>query len=309
MATNVLSATTDASFIPTIISQEALGRFAAYMNISKTVSRDFDWSTASYGDTIQVAKRGAVVANAKTPGNTVVPQNPTATNVQVKLNQHYEATFIIDDVDKVLVNQDVQQGYGEDGAIALAEQIEQTLLNLWSSVTNTIDLITTTDATVDTSLLNLRKAFVNNKVPRIEQKYVQVDASVTNLLLSKDKYSRYDATGQLGKQIVDDPTNPFLKIYGLNFFESQLVATTGSPVAYHNIAYTKNAFILASRLLPSVPNGFGAVSAVVNDDDIGLGLRGTMSYDPKLQAFQLTLDVLFGASVLDQRRVTLLESF
>jgi hypothetical protein len=309
MASAVLSATTDASFIPTIISQEALGRFASYMNISRTVSRDFDWATAQFGDTIQVAKRGAVVANAKSPGNQVVPQNPSATNVQVKLNQHYEATFIIDDVDKVLVNQDVQAGYGEDGAIALAEQVESTLLGLWSSVTSVIDLITTNATTIDTSLLNLRKYFVNQKVPRVEKKFVQVDPSVVNTLLGQDKYSRYDATGQLGKMVVDNPSDPFLQIYGLNLFESQLIATTGSPVAYHNVAYSKNAFILASRSLPSVPNGFGAVSAVVNDDDIGMGLRGTMSYDPKLQGFQLTLDILFGASVLDQRRVTLFESF
>jgi len=322
MAQNVFDTNTNAVFIPTIIAQKALGRFPAFMNLAKTVSRDFDWTPATQGQTIQVAKRGALVANDKTSGNVFTLQNPTGTNISVVLNKHKEVTFALDDVAKVVQNQDTQAGYAEDGAIALAESVEVAIAALYPSVNSVIDLITTTDATVDTSILNVRKYFSNQKVPMAEQRYAYVDPSVTNLILSKDKYTRYDALGNAlsmsqqmaanggaGTSTVPIMSGRLTRIYGIDFFESQNVQTSGSPVAYHNLVYTKNAFILASRPLADVPTGYGVVSDVVQDADVQMGLRALMHYDGDLGAFKMTLDLLFGVAVLDQRRATLLESF
>lgn len=317
MGQNVFDNTTNASFIPTIIAQKALGRFASYMNLAKTVARDFDYTPAQIGQVIQVAKRGTLVANDKTSGNVFTLQNPTATNVQVTLNKHKEVTFALDDVTKVIQNQDTQEGYADDAAIALAESVEVAIASLYPSVSAVTDLIVTSAATIDTSLLNIRKYFSNQKVPMLEQRYAYVDPSVINTLLNQDKYSRYDALGQfLGNTNGQAPaggspiqTGKLLRIYGIDIFESQNVQTSGSPVAYHNLVYTKNAFILASRPLADVPTGYGVVSSVINDPDINMGLRALMHYDGDLGAFKLTLDCLFGVQVLDQRRCTLLESF
>lgn len=323
MAQNVFDTTTNASFIPTIIAQKALGRFASYMNLAKTVSRDFDWTPATVGQVIQVAKRGALVANDKTSGNVFTLQNPSATNVQVTLNKHKEVTFALDGVAKVVQNQDTQEGYAEDAAIALAESVEQAIASLYPSVNSVIDLITTSAATIDTSLLNVRKYFSNQKVPLLEQRYAYVDPSVVNTILNQDKYSRYDALGNAIVQVAQNmqsgsgnmpdtvpvQSGRLTRIYGIDFFESQNVQTSGSPVAFHNLVYTKNAFILAARPLADVPQGYGAITAVINDPDINLGIRSIMHYDADLDAFKLTLDMLFGVQVLDQRRCTLLESF
>lgn len=323
MGQAVFDTTTNASFIPTIIAQKALGRFASYMNLAKTVARDFEYTPAKEGQTIQVAKRGTLVANDKTSGNVFTLQNPTATNVQVVLNKHKEVTFAIDDVAKVVQNQDTQEGYAEDATIALAESIESEIAKLYPSVNSVIDLITTTAATIDTSLLNVRKYFSSQKVPLLEQRYAYIDSSVVNTLLNQDKYSRYDALGNAIVQIsqnaasgsgtmpstVPVQSGRLTRIYGIDFFESQNVQTSGSPVAYHNLVYTKNAFILAVRPLADVPDGFGVKSVVLNDPDVNVGLRGLFHYDGDLGAFKLTLDVLFGTTVLDQRRCTLLESF
>lgn len=322
MAQLVFDTTQNAVFIPTIIAQKALGRFASFMNLAKTVARDFDWTPATQGQTIQVAKRGTLVANDKTSGNVFTLQNPAATNISVTLNKHKEVTFALDDVTKVVQNQDTQEGYAEDGAIALAESVEQAIAALYPSVNSVIDLIVTNASTIDTSLLNVRKYFANQKVPMLEPRFAYVDPSVINTLLNQDKYSRYDALGQflnqyanqqpdvagsaLGSPIVE---GKLLRIYGIDIFESQNVQTSGSPVAYHNLVYTRNAFILASRPLADVPTGYGAVSAVIQNEDIQMGLRSLMHYDADLGAFKLTLDILFGVSVLDQRRVTLFESF
>jgi len=302
---NVLNNTTNAQMIPTIIAQKALAKFGSYMNLAKTVARDFEFTAAKEGAVLSIPKRGTLTANDKVAGSEFTPQNPTATNVTVTLDKHKEVTIILDDVTAVLENQNSLEGYAEDAAIALAESVETALSALHPSLTNTVTFDATSDATKDASILGVRKFFSDQKVPKLEQKYAYVDSTVINELLEVDKFARADALGKAG--VIED--GALLNIYGINFFESQNVGMSGSPVAYHNMVYTKNAFILASRPLPDVPAGYGAVSVVINDPNINLGIRVVSSYDAKLGGMQITLDLLFGVAILDQRRVVELESF
>jgi len=304
MSESVLNNTTNADFIPTIIAQKCLQRLPAYLNLARTVSRDSDWVTAKVGETIQVPKTGSVVASTKTAGEVFTKQNPTATNVEVKLDTHKEVTFTIDDVTKVLENQDSQNRYAEDGAIALAEVIESALLNLHSTLTYTKTWVRTADSDVIASMLAIRKHFTDRKVPKTEPKYLYVDSTVYNDLLGSALFSRYDARGN-GDAITSGKA---LNAYGMEVFESQLVPTSGSPVAYHNIAYSRNGLVLATRPLPA-PQGFGGSYALVNDPATGVALRSLFWYNADLGAHQLTLDVLYGVAVLDQNRVCEVESF
>lgn len=303
MTENVLNNTTNAVFIPTIVAQEALGRLKSYLNVARRVSRDSDYTTASFGQTIQVPVRGTVSANDKTAGNVFTKQNPTATNVEVTLNKHKEVTFTIDDVTKVLENQNVINGYGEDGAIAIAEAIESDIFALHPSISSTVTFDDASATSVDTSMLNIRKWFTDQKVPMTEQKFMVVGPTVYNDLLSTDKFSRYDARGN-GEQITN---GRLLNAYGFEIFESQLVPTSGSPVAYHNLAFTRNGLVLASRPLPR-PEGFGGRYAVINDADLGLSMRTLFWYNADIGAHQLTIDVLYGTAILDSRRVLEVES-
>ncbi len=304
MAESVLNTTTNAVFIPTIIAQKCLQRLPAYLNLARTVSKDSDWAVANVGDKIQVPKTGAVSANTKVAGVAFTKQNPTATNVEVALDTHKEVTFTIDDVTKVFDNQDVQARYAEDGAIALAEVIETALLNLHSSLTYTTTWVRTADTDVIASMLKARKHFTDRKVPKSEPKYLYVDSTVYNDLLGSDRFSRYDARGN-GEAITSGNA---LKAYGFEIFESQLIPTSGSPVAYHNLAYSRNGLVLATRPLPA-PQGFGGSYAKVNDPSTGIALRSLFWYNADLGAHQLTLDVLYGVAVLDQNRVLEVESF
>lgn len=305
MAENVLNNTTNAVFIPTIIAQKCLQRFPAYLSLAKNVARDTDYATASFGETIQVPKLGAVVANDKVAGVNFTKQNPTGTNTSVVLNKHKEVTITIDDVTKVLENQDTQMKYANDGAIALAEAVESAILALHPSIQNTITWDRTSQATIDSTMLKIRKFFTDQKVPRLEQRYFYSDGTVFNDLLSVDKYVRQDARGANGAI----ENGQVVKTYGIESWESQLVPLTGSPGAYHNLAYTKDAFILASRALPTPIQGAGVLGGTITDTDIGLSLRTLFWYNGDLGAHQLTLDLLFGVNILDQRRVVEVESF
>jgi hypothetical protein len=303
MPENVLNNTTNAVYIPTIIAQKTLQRMKSYLNVARTVSKNTDWTTATVGTVLSIPKTGAVSANDKAAGVNYTKQNPTGTNTTVTLNKQKEVTFTIDDVTSVVQNQDTQMRYGEDGAIALAEAIETDLLALHASMQNTITWNRTSATTIDASMLAIRKFFTDQKVPQLEQRYLYVDPTIFNDLLGTDKYSRYDARGT-GESITDGQV---IKTYGLEIRESQLIPTTGSPVAYHNIAYTRNGLILASRPLPK-PVGFGGNYSVINDPDLGISLRTLFWYNADLGAHQLTMDVLYGVNVLDQRRIVEVES-
>lgn len=304
MTENVLNNTTNANVIATIIGNKVLQRLPSYLSLAKTVARDSDYTPSKVGATIQIAKTGAVSANDKTAGSNFTKQNPTATATTVTLNKHKEVTFTIDDVTKVLESVDTQNAYAQDGAIALAESIESTIAALHPSITTTITWDRTSSATIDTSLLLLRKFFTDQKVPKTEQRYLYVDSTVFNDLLKQQKYT--DQSWRGNNNTVAD--GQMIRTYGFDISESQLIEVTGSPVAYHNLAYTRDAFVLASRPLPA-PQGFGGSYSVLNDPSVGVALRTLFWYNADLGAHQLTIDTLFGANVLDTRRVVELESF
>lgn len=296
--------TTNAAFIPTIIAQKALGYFSANMNLAKTVSTNWDWTTATEGATIQVPKRGSLVVNQKASNSNVTVQNPTASNVSVTLNKHPEVTFGIDDVTRVLENQNTLTGYAEDAAKVLAESIESVVAANYASLSNpAIVFDTTSDATVLASIRKLRKYFTDQKVSAMEIRNVMSSSDLYNALLSVASITQAQNIATATSN-TPNVSGQMLPVYGLNFWESQLVPQTGTTpsITAHNIAYTKDAFVLASRPLPAVPAGTGAISEVVADENTGLGLRVVTSYNPNQLATQITLDCLLGSSVIDTRR-------
>lgn len=306
MTENVLNKTTNAEYIPTILAQKSLATFANYMNLAKTVARDFELVSASEGDTIKVQKRGVLTANAKTAGNEVTPQNPTATSVPVTLDKHYEVTIQIDDVAKVMENQDTLQGYAEDAAIVLAETVEDALAKLYSSVPigQVVSFDPTSATTMEQSFLTAREKLIMLKVPKMEQKFGYLHPTLVTKLLTIDRFTRQDTIGS--NNAISE--GRVARVAGIDNFESQMVVGTGSPAQYHNLIYARNAFVLAGRPLPSVGNALGVQQKTIIDPNINFGLRVTSSYNAKLLAMAVTLDVLFGVALLDNRLVVELRS-
>lgn len=296
--------TTNAAFIPTIIAQKALGYLRANLGLAKTVTKDFDWATFNQGQTLQIPKRGALSVNTKATNGSVVVQNPTATSTPVTLNKHFEVTFGIDNVTQVLENQNTLVGYGEDAANVLGEAIEGELVKLYSNLTATpIVFDATSAATIDSSMRAIRKYFTDAKIPVGEARNFMASSGIYNSLLSVAQYVQAQnlATNTPATPIVSGEVLPIFKV---NAWESQLVAQTGASAPYtdHAMAYTKQALVLATRMLPGVPEGYGAVSQVIAEEDLGLGVRVVSSFNPNTLAMQVTLDALVGAAVSDARR-------
>lgn len=300
----MLTTGTQAAAIPTIIANKALGKFASYMNLAKTVTRDFEITDAQEGQTIQVTKRGTVTANQKAEVDDVIVQNPALSTVPVQLNKHFEVTFRMSDVLKAVKARGIDaglEGYADDAAMALAEAVETQLAALYASLTATpIAWDKTSLATKKAKLMAIRRFFITNKVPLTMQKYMYVDGNLAGDILTEDAFTSFQSLGN-GEQFETGQLTR--QLFGITPFESQLVPVTGiGPFVHHGIAYTKGAFVLATRPLPAVDAGLGAQTEVIQNTDIGMGLRAIRSYNSTKLAEQLTLDILMGAAVVDQRQ-------
>lgn len=298
--------TTNADAIPTVVAQEMLKLLSANMGLAKFVSKDVDWTGrdfARYGDTLNITRPGDLTVQTKTAGTPMTTQSANLSKVAVTLNQHKYIDVLEEDITKLLAKPDTQAEYARNMAIKIAENIESYLFSLHPNITQTITFDGTSDTTVEASMRALRSRFSRLKVPTNEPKTLFADVSVIDKLLSVTKFTSRDYTE--GRAIMD---GALLKIFNTNIFESQLVPSTGSPVAYHSIATTRYGIVLVNRPMPTDGNGKGVIQTVMTDPNTGLALRLTEGYSHGDLGVRFSIDVLYGAAIADVNQIIEVES-
>src|SRR3954467_858106 len=121
-----------ANAICKLVAADALPALMGNLVMGNLVNRDFEPTTATAGDTVNVPIPPTLVANNLAEGGTVVTQNPSLGNAQITLNTHAEATFQIPNVTKVLAVPDLLRIYMQPAVVAIAEKIESDLMNLYA---------------------------------------------------------------------------------------------------------------------------------------------------------------------------------
>lgn len=279
----------NANFIPEVWANVAIGLLESELHLAKNVARDYEFTPAKEGDTIHIPVRGTVTANAKVSGSAVTLQNPTATKVDVVLNNHWEVTFAVEDIAKAQANQDVMAGYVQDAIIRLAEKVEVELAKLYSQFT-TSDINSASTNLDEDDVLLARKTLTTNRAP-MTGRFIYLDPAQVNVFLKLERFTSAEKVGT-----PEQLRNGMLgKIHGFEVYESIFVQADGSPVATHNIAMHKNAMVLATRPLP-LPQADGVKGAVIEKN--GIAIRVLYSYNADQLADQVTIDVLFGVKAL-----------
>lgn len=295
MAKSTINRTQINSFIPEKVANEAINKLTSYMNLAKTVYRDFEDEVASEGDTVKVPKFGTLAAYEMSQTGQVTLQNPADDEVSVALDQHWEVSFLIRDVARAMAKKNVLPGYVENGIIALAEKVENTLASLYASAGNSINAGASPDKTY---IRQARKTLVDNKVPKLAPRHVYLDSDYMDALLGDSVIGAANSFGS--REALLEGKIP--QLYGFGLFESQNVVSTGSPTTYHCLAYVEQAMALVMRPLAGLPGDIGdklgVQTAVVNDQESGIGLRVSYSWDKDHLGVQVTLDVLWGVAVL-----------
>lgn len=296
----------------TVIAQKTLGYFRSNMGLARTVTRDFELDTVTEGETVKVIKRGALVANSLTAGDDVELQSPAATGVNVTMDNHYEVTFDLLDIVRAKSEEKrmrLIEGYAQDAAAVLLEEVEQALAAKYTAITAT-DVVfnATSAATKVASLLSLRKQFVDAKVPVQEERFLYLGSQSAMEILEEERFTSASAVGEEAAKMAN--LEAFVaRRFGFTMLENQNVVVTRNTTptpdedTEHNIAYTKGAMVLASRPLDLPSAGLGVNASIVSDEETGIGLRVLHSYNANKLAEQVTLDILFGCAIVDQRRI------
>ncbi len=284
-----------ASAIVKLVAADALPALVGNLVMGNLVNRDYEPTLAQAGDTVNVPIAPQLVANNIAEGGAVQPQNPSLGNAQIVLNTHVEATFQIPDVTKVLAVPDLLQVYMQPAVVAIAQNIETSLLNLYAGFTSNAPVGTAGTPVTEGVIDQAETALFSAMVPASEPKYLVLDSNTYSAMRQIPRFTEYDKVGDAGlKSIIDGSIG---KIKDFFVFRSQFVPKTGSaPANTHNLAFCKDAIGLVIRRLPQPLPGTGAIAEYA---ELGnFGMRVTMSYQPNTLSQQFTVDVLYGCAVL-----------
>ena len=289
------------NFVPEVWANKALQALRNNLVLANKVSRDSDVAAFTEGVTLHIPVPGTFTANTKTAGSAVTLQVPTDARVDVTLNQHKEVSFLIEDILKVQANQDLMDRYIRNAVIPIAEAIETYLFGLYAG----FGVISTTATPITAAILRTaRKTMNDNKAPEAGRTLIVTDADEVSILgdaalanyfaWAKPNAISGQANLEGGGTTGGNGASSIGYVYGFDLYNSQLV-----PLATQNknLAFTKEALILAMRGMPD-SGAPGVDQMVVNDPLSGLTMRQTVSYSANMLGIQVTLDVLFGASVM-----------
>jgi hypothetical protein len=282
-----------ANHIPEILvssANEGLALLRKYLNLARTVRRDYAGEFAFKGKTLDIPMTGAFVVYDKTSKFNVTKQAPSDDVVQVTLDKHKEVTFLIEDVAEAVTIPGAMTRYAQNAVMALAEQVEQDLADEYVNAGTT--LVKEDFPNWRSALRRARRTLVTEKIPQFAPMFTQLDEYAVEDILGETGIEDAASFGN-NRPLVDASIQ---KLAGINLFESQVVGVDSdtSPDTYYPFVYGSDALVLAVRPLPDWGNGNGVSQITVQDPDSGLAIRSTIGYDKDALGLQCTLDILYG---------------
>ena len=241
-----MTVTTGDIFIPEAWSKSVQEFLRVNLVMANLVAR-FDSEVKGKGDTIHIPFTTELVANDKTAGVSVTPQNPTDTQVNLVVNKHKESSFFIEDILKAQSHVDLMEKYTSSAAYAVAKQIDTDLTALatgFSTNKGTYNTAITTDTLLDAiEVLDLAD------VPQTDRHFV-FRSDVKRDLLDISTYTSEDFIS--GKPVESGQLSGM--IYGVMTHMSNNILKTGNNTS--NILMHRDALALAMQVAPRTQSDY-----------------------------------------------------
>lgn len=284
-----------AGMVPEVWAQRGLEVLRANIVAARLVAKDSDYGTFRVGDTLHLSYPGTFSANTKAANTAVTLQVPTGADTTVVLNKHREVSFIVEDAAAAVAQPEIMDRYISAAVVAIAEAIEGDILAEYANITGSVGT-SGTDLDYATILL-ARKALNDGKAPQGNRSIILSTKDEVALLGDADLQAYFAnsraqgvAEGSIGR------------LAGFDLYPSTLVPVVAgeepAPDSTKNIAFHRDAIVLAMRSLPEPPANSGATAAVVRDSESGLLMRAVMAYNASHLGIQVTLDVLYGVKLV-----------
>lgn len=267
-----IGATAAGAFRPNIWSKEAL-MFVKKNLVLLPLIKHYDADVKSSGQTLEIPNVSGISANLKEQNTVVTLSYNTETKTTITLNQHYESSFVIEDLAKIQSMSDLRSDYTQAAAYAIAEKIDGSIATAMTSTFTGYGTYGT--ALSDTLILAVNRYLSEAKAPRSDRAIV-VHPKGEAELLAIDKYVRYDALG-VGGDANSISNGKIGRIYGADVFMSQnLVYLDTATDEYNHLFFHKEAWAVALQQEP----------------------RTQAQYKQEYLGWLVTVDVLYGHTQL-----------
>lgn len=275
--TGQMGITENAVFIPEVWSSEIIRATEANLVLADKVKR-YDSDVKSKGDIIHIPELSNLTANAKAAGTAVTLNTVTEAEKTITVNQHYETSFMIEDISKVQSAYNLMSEYTGKAGYAIGKQVDSSLAGLYSGLSQYVG-DGSTDVT-DTNIVRAIQYLDDADAPESDRVFVIKPSAKADLMLI-DKFVLRTGPGWSPS---DSPILNGAKengfwgdIYGVKVFVStNLVTQVATPTVVHNLLFQKEAFGLAMQQAP----------------------RTQSQYKQEYLANLVTVDVLYGFAEL-----------
>jgi hypothetical protein len=252
LGTDQLTTTTGDVFIPEVWSAEVLRATERALVMADKVKR-YDSLVQKAGDSIHVPNVSNLTANDKTANTQVTLQAPTETETAINIDQHKEASFLVEDLLKVQSNYDLMSAYTEKAGYAIAQAVDSDLLALYASLTST-DQGTYGADLGDAEILGAIEQLDLADAP-LEDRCLVIYPTQKTAIAKLDRFTKADYLGEwdMPTPVRTGAASRFLwgNIYGVPvYYTNQVPVTAASPAQIHNVLFHKEAFALAMQQAP-----------------------------------------------------------
>ena len=212
------------AFIPEVWANESVAILIENMVVANLVHTDFKNEIQEFGDVVNTRKPASFTAKRKTDADNVTIQNATATNIPVKLDQHWHTTFLIRDGQESKAFKDLVTEFLEPAVVSIAQAIDKILLGQYAifmragNLAGGLGELSTTNG--KDMILDARKIMNDNKAPMAGRNMILTSQSETQIL-KDDTFTDADRVGDDGTALREASIGRKL---GFNFFMCQNMA-------------------------------------------------------------------------------------
>lgn len=285
--------TTADKFIPEVWSDEIIATYKKNLVAANLIKKmNF---VGKKGDTVHLPKPGRMSANQKVAQTQVVLNTDTATETLVQINQHWEASVLIEDIVEAQALASMRQFYTDDMGYALARKVDSFILELGRSVNggggtaaysgalSGADGTTAYVAGANTGVGALTDAAIRRTIQRLDDNDVPMDGrflivppSTRNTLMGINRFTEQAFVGEAGRGNTIR-TGEIGNVYGIPVYVTTNADTTSGSTA------TRIALM-----------GHRDFAVFVEQK----GVRTQTQYKLEWLGTQMTADTLFGAAEL-----------
>ena len=274
---------------PDIIAREALMVLRNNAVMANLVYRDYSSDfVGAVGDTITVRKPASFVANEFT--DTITVQDATEDSITIQMDKHLDVSFKVTAKQMSMDIEEFSRQLLVPAMQAFADKVDKYLLALESQVTGRVT--PAGDAITPADIIAARKMLTKNAAPQADRHLV-VGSDAEADLLGNELFISAEKVGDEGSALREASLG---RKFGFDTYVDQNADNAAGSYT-PALAFHRNAFALVTRQL-ALPMG-AQNAAIVNYD--GFGLRVVYGYDMATKSDTVSIDMLCGVKLLDEK--------